>query len=112
MAKGPDGMSEVWSEGYFTGVGYTYGYYRETSPVYQRFCLLLRGLAHDVPGTAASHCELGFGQGVSVNINAVSNPGRYVATDFNPAHTAHAREMASHAGADLRLLDDSFEQWL
>ena len=38
-------MSEVWNEGYLTGVGYTYGYYRETSPVFQRFCLLLRGLA-------------------------------------------------------------------
>jgi len=56
-------MSDVWSEGYVTGVGYTYGYYRETSPVYQRFCLLLRGLVcNDVDETTA-HCELGFGQG-------------------------------------------------
>src|SRR3954466_3663092 len=64
-------MSDVWSEGYFTGVGYTYGYYRETSPVFQRFCLLLRGL--EPPSAASAHCELGFGQGVSININAAAN---------------------------------------
>jgi SAM-dependent methyltransferase len=105
-------MSDVWSQGYMTGVGYTYGYHRETSPVFQRFCLLLRGLACDAPDEAASHCELGFGQGVSVNINAAANPGRYVGTDFNPAHAAHAICMARHAGGNLRLYDDSFEQLL
>jgi SAM-dependent methyltransferase len=93
-------------------MGYTYGYYRETSPVYQRFCLLLRGLACNDPNEATAHCELGFGQGVSVNINAAANPGRFVATDFNPAHTAHARDMANHTGGNLRLYDDSFEQLL
>jgi SAM-dependent methyltransferase len=105
-------MSDVWSQGYVTGVGYTYGYHRETSPVLQRFCLLLRGLACDDPGEAASHCELGFGQGVSVNINAAANPGQYVGTDFNPAHAAHAIAMARQIGGNLRLYDDSFEQLL
>jgi SAM-dependent methyltransferase len=105
-------MSEVWSEGYFTEVGYTYGYYRETSPVYQRFCLLLRGLACNDSTAAPAHCELGFGQGVSANINAASNPGRFVATDFNPAHAAHARGLADHSGGALRIHDDSFEQLL
>lgn len=105
-------MSEIWSEGYFTGTNYTYGYYRETSPVYQRFCLLLRGFACGDSGPAAAHCELGFGQGISVNINAASNPGQFVATDFNPAHTAHASDLASHGGGNLRLLDDSFEHIL
>ena len=105
-------MSGVWNQGYVTDVGYAYGYYRETSPVYQRFCLLLRGLACDDPGAAAAHCELGFGQGISVNINAAANPGQYVATDFNPAHAAHASGIARFAGSNLRLHDDSFEQLL
>ena len=35
-------MSNSWNEGYFTDVGYTFGYYREINPVFQRFCLLLR----------------------------------------------------------------------
>lgn len=105
-------MSNVWNQGYVTGVGYTYRYHRETSFVFQRFCLLLRGLACDDRGEAASHCELGFGQGVSININAASNLGRYVGTDFNPAHAAHAIDMARQGGGDLRLYDDSFEQLL
>lgn len=105
-------MSNVWSEGYFTATNYTYGYYRETSPVYQRFCLLLRGLAGTAPDPRAAHCELGSGQGVSVNINAASNLGQFIATDFNPAHTAHARSMAAHSGCDIRLFDDSFDRFL
>jgi SAM-dependent methyltransferase len=105
-------MSDVWNQGYVTGVGYTYGYHRETSPVFQHFCLLLRGLASEDPGEAASHCELGFGQGVSLSVNAAANPGHYVGTDFNPAHAAHAIAMARHTGSNLRLYDDSFEQLL
>jgi len=105
-------MSDVWSEGYVTGMGYTFGYHRETSPVYQRFCLLLRGLECGEPNADTAHCELGFGQGVSVAINAAANPGQYVATDFNPAHAAHANDLAIHAGANLRIHDDSFEQLL
>ena len=105
-------MSEVWNEGYVTGVGYTHGYYRETSPVYQQFCLLLRGLeCNDIDRTTA-HCELGFGQGVSIAINAAANPGRFVGTDFNPAHAAHARGLANHFDGDTGFYDDSFEQML
>lgn len=104
-------MSETWSEGYFTDVGYTYGYYREINPVFQRYCLLLRGFAVE-ESAEAFHCELGFGQGVSVNIHAAANPGRYVATDFNPAHAAHAKTLAVRSGSEARLYDDSFEQLL
>jgi len=105
-------MSDVWSEGYVTGVGYTHGYYRETSPVYQRFCLLLRGLARNDVDDTTAHCELGFGQGVSIAINAAANRGRFVGTDFNPAHAAHARGLANHFDARCTLHDDSFEQML
>ncbi|MFS2161954.1 methyltransferase regulatory domain-containing protein [Pseudomonas sp. Pseusp122] len=104
-------MSEIWSEGYFTDVGYTYGYYREINPVYQRYCLLLRGVS-SVESTTAHHCELGFGQGVSVNIHAAANPGHYVATDFNPAHASYASDLASSFNSSARLYDDSFEQLL
>ncbi len=105
-------MSEVWNEGYFTEVGYTYGYYRETSPVFQRFCLLLRGLAYNEPTATTAHCELGFGQGVSLIINAASNPGLFVGTDFNPAHAAHASGLANRSVPGVRIYDDSFEQLL
>ena len=77
---------KMWNEGYFTEGTYTYGYYRELSPVWQRFCLLANGYEIPEPGPDAVHCELGFGQGVSVNIHAAATPGRYIGTDFNPAH--------------------------
>lgn len=105
-------MSQAWNEGYFTDVGYTHGYYREINPVFQRFCLLLRGFAAPAAGPGSQHCELGFGQGVSVNIHAAANPGHYVATDFNPAHAAHALQLAAASGSGAQLLDDSFEQLL
>jgi SAM-dependent methyltransferase len=104
-------MSDTWNEGYFTDVGYTYGYYREINPVFQRYCLLLRGLG-GVESANAYHCELGFGQGVSVNIHAAANPGHYVATDFNPAHANHANSLAAGFNSSARLYDDSFEQLL
>ena len=104
-------MSDVWNEGYFTDVGYTYGYYREVSPAFQRFCLLIKGF--DIPEPSrGTHCELGFGQGVSFNIHAASNPGHFVGTDFNPSHAAHASALSGKAGTDALILDDSFEQML
>lgn len=104
-------MSNVWNEGYFTDVAYTYGYYREINPVFQRFCLLLRGYA--APETSGmQHCELGFGQGVSINVHAAATAGSFVGTDFNPAHAAHANQLAGVSGSGARLFDDSFEQLL
>ena len=104
-------MSNAWNEGYFTDEGYTYGYSREINPVFQRYCLLLRGFA-TLESTNGYHCELGFGQGVSINIHAAGNPGTYVGTDFHPGQAAHAIGLASDWGSDARLYDDSFEQLL
>ena len=67
-------MSNAWNEGYFTDEGYTYSYSREINPVFQRYCLLLRGFA-GLDNSDGYHCELGFGQGVSINIHATANPG-------------------------------------
>ncbi|WP_323011867.1 class I SAM-dependent methyltransferase [Castellaniella sp.] len=103
--------STVWNEGYFTDATYTYGYYREINPVFQRFCLLLRGFAAQESSTP-QHCELGFGQGVSFSIHAAANPGHYVGTDFNPTHAAHANQLVQASGSGARVWDDSFEQLL
>lgn len=105
-------MTQAWNEGYFTDVGYTYGYYREINPVFQSFSLLLRGFATLENNANSYHCELGFGQGVSVNIHAAANPGHYVATDFSPAQASHANTLAAASGSHARLYDDSFEQLL
>lgn len=104
-------MSKSWNEGYFTDEGYVYGYCREINPVFQRFCLLLRGYA-SLESTDAYHCELGFGQGVSINIHAAANTGNYIGTDFNPTQAAHANALAATYNSTAKLYDDSFEQLL
>lgn len=104
-------MSDAWNEGYFTDEGYTYSYSREINPVFLRYCLLLRGFT-SLETTAGYHCELGFGQGVSINIHAAANPGSYIGTDFHPAQAAHANALSAAWNSDAKLYDDSFEQLL
>jgi SAM-dependent methyltransferase len=73
--------------------------------------LLLRGFS-TLEGSGGYHCELGFGQGVSINIHAAANPGNYVGTDFTPSQAAHAMALANDWNSQARLYDDSFEQLL
>ena len=101
-----------WNNGYFTSDTYTYGYYHVLSPTYQRFCLLLRGFVAPEQTEDSTYCELGYGQGVSINIHAVATPGKFFGTDFNPAQAAHANELCQISGNGAKLFEDSFEQML
>ena len=60
----------TWSEGYVADIGYTHGYYTELNPLRSRFALIKAGLK---PPSIRNACELGFGQGVSVNIHAAAS---------------------------------------
>lgn len=99
-----------WSQGYFTELGYTFGYYRELSPAMLRLACLCRGVEASF-GNAPTYLELGSGQGVSINIHAASSSGSYWGCDFNPAQTVQARKLAEASGADIQLFDDSFEEF-
>lgn len=59
-----------WTSGYVADIGYTYGYYQELNSLRARLALLHAGL---VPPGEGAACELGFGQGLSVNIHAASS---------------------------------------
>lgn len=100
-----------WNEGYFTDAAYTYGYYRELSPNFMRWCLLVNGIAAPEITADSCHCELGFGQGLSANIHAAATPGKFFGTDFLPAHAAQAQEFAEASGADAHFFEDSFEEF-
>ena len=100
-----------WNEGYFTDSTYTYGYYRELSPAFMRWCLLVNGIAAPEISAESCHCELGFGQGLSANIHAAAVPGKFYGTDFNPAHAAQAQQLAEASGADAHFFEDSFEEF-
>lgn len=101
--------SPSWTAGYVSELDYTHGYYREMSPLNLELAMLSRMQAHSV-GRPLRYLELGFGQGLSLNIHAAANEGEFWGTDFNPTQAANARELAQASGANLRALDQSFEE--
>jgi len=94
-----------WAEGYVADIGYTYGYYGELNPLRARLALLNAGLHCPSFDTA---CDLGFGQGVSVNFHAAASRTAWYGTDFNPAQAGLAQEMAAASGSGARLFEQSF----
>lgn len=101
-------MTTDWTHGYRTDIDYTYGYYGELNPLRARIPLLNRGLS--LPETFNS-CELGFGQGISVNIHAAASTSAWYGTDFNPSQAASARDICSAAGSGAKLYDESFSDF-
>jgi SAM-dependent methyltransferase len=94
-----------WTHGYVADIDYTYGYYGELNPLRTALPFLNTGLA---PPKIESACELGFGQGVSVNVHAAASNVLWYGTDFNPSQASFAQSMAAAAGADTKLFDLSF----
>lgn len=97
-----------WTDGYVADIGYTHGYYSELNPLRIRQIFLYAGLKFPEIGTA---CELGFGQGVSINVHAAASAIEWHGTDFNPSQTVFAQEMAIASGSGAQLFDDSFESF-
>ena len=97
-----------WTQGYVADIGYTLGYYRELNPLRIPLLLLCAGVAPPEIDTA---CELGFGQGLSLNIHAAASEAQWYGTDFNPAQAAYARSLGVTSGSDARLFDDSFAEF-
>lgn len=95
-----------WSEGYIADIDYTYGYYAELNPLRARLALLSAGYA---PPPLGTHCELGFGQGVSINVHAAATESTWFGTDFNPSQAAFAQNLANASGANAMLTDQAFE---
>ncbi len=101
----------TWSYGYTTNLHYTFGYYKELNPTLLKLVCLCAGIVPQISENPA-YLELGFGQGVSVNIHAAAAAsGTFWGTDFNPAQTLHARTLVQASGAELNLFNDSFEEF-
>ncbi|NTU58670.1 MAG: methyltransferase [Chlorobiaceae bacterium] len=98
-----------WNEGYVTDLGYIYGYYNHLNPLFAKLAFLKAGIAIPAVKTA---CELGFGQGISVNIHAATTGIEWFGTDFNPSQVAFAKEMAEKTTSGAKLYDDSFAEFL
>ncbi|GAB3467844.1 class I SAM-dependent methyltransferase [Massilia terrae] len=97
-----------WTAGYMADIPYIYGYYSELNPLFVQLAFLNAGLALPQNGTA---CELGFGQGVSINMHAAASTTRWYGNDFNPSQAAFAQELAAASGAGADLSDEAFEEF-
>ena len=97
-----------WTSGYVADLGYTYGYYLELNPQRVRLAFLNAGLVAPEFGTA---CELGFGQGLSVNMHAAASVCSWHGTDFNPSQAGFAQELAATSGANAHLYDEAFAEF-
>ncbi len=80
------------------------------NPLYAQLMILSAGFA--APEEKKCHCELGFGQGLSLNIHAAATGDTWYGNDFNPAQVSYAQKLAKISGADVHLYDDSFEDFL
>lgn len=94
-----------WTAGYTADVGYTYGYYQELNPLRVKLAFLNAGLVCPEFGSA---CELGFGQGLSLNMHAAASLTQWCGTDFNPAHAAFAKGLAAKVGHPAKIYDECF----
>lgn len=98
-----------WTAGYVADIGYTHGYFTELNPLRARLALLQSGIAP--PPKSGTACELGFGQGLSVNIHAAATDCSWWATDFNPSQAGFAQSLADTSGAHANLSDQAFEEF-
>ena len=99
-----------WSEGYFTGINYSRGYYRQLSPSMLRLAAIAGGFDPSNDDDF-NYLELGFGQGISVSYHAAASDATYWGTDFNPSHAANAMELVKACGVQANLFDDSFKEF-
>ncbi|OOF41596.1 hypothetical protein BKK49_04615 [Rodentibacter rarus] len=102
-----------WSEGYVSDINYTFGYYSELNPNNAVIPFLMAGLAPPESILTAQYnaCELGFGQGVSLNAHATASYAKWYATDFNPSHANFARHLSHIANNGALIADQSFNEF-
>lgn len=97
---------ETWTAGYVADINYIYGYYPELNPMRAQLALCSVGVVTPKIEVA---CELGFGQGLSINLHAAASDVEWYGTDFNPAQAAFAQQLAQQAKSPAHLFDQSFE---
>ncbi|RNC68062.1 MAG: methyltransferase [Desulfuromonadales bacterium] len=98
-----------WTAGYVTDISYTFGYYSDLNPRRIPLAFLYNGI---IPPEIRTACDLGFGQGISVNCHCASqSDAGWWGTDFNPAQAAFARMLADAAGSGAHLFDQSFAEF-
>lgn len=97
-----------WRDGYVGEIDYTFGYHEEMNPQRVKLAFLHAGLVSPEIKVA---CELGFGQGLTVNFLAAAGGADWYGTDFNPSQAGFAQELAGCSDTNVNLRDDSFQDF-
>jgi hypothetical protein len=88
-----------WKDGYVVEIEYVRSFHHGMGPSSLNFILMMNGFEPVPLLQGFTYCELGCGQGVSLNLFATCHPeGSFHAVDFNPAHIENARDTAINAG--------------
>ena len=92
----------AWSRGYPVSESYPTSWHSFQSPAHLRAICALMGVAWEVgPETLLAIAEVGCGTGYTAQMLAAGNPHwQVVGLDYNPAHIAQARSVASAARLD------------
>ena len=86
---------------YVTDIEYTWGFYREISPVLLNWIAASAGHSPRPLDRDFAYLELGCGNGVTINVNGAVHPkGRFYGVDSNAQHVANSRNMATNGGLD------------
>lgn len=104
----PEIRMNQWAEGYVSDIDYAYAYFPELNPLNMRLAFLNAGLEYPELGAA---CELGFGQGMSLNLHAAATTVAWHGTDFNASQASFARNLAAISGSGAKVRDDSFAEF-
>jgi len=90
---------------YGVDIPYTAHYFDTLHPFHLALALALHGLRPGFDAMAPAYCEIGCGNGLTLNLLAAALPeGRFTGIDSNPDHVARARRLAETA----RLANVSF----
>lgn len=98
-------------EGYPVEIDYTFGYYRALSPGMLRLATLNQFVQFP-SRRPLRYLELGYGNGVSLNIHAAASPGDYWGTDINSSHAHFANILAENSGSSIHALCAPFAELL
>ncbi|MGR3616450.1 MAG: methyltransferase domain-containing protein [Paracoccaceae bacterium] len=102
------------TSGYVMDLPYTWSFFGYQSPVLMSYAARLKGHSAPSPDKPFTYCDLGCGNGVTVNLLAAAFPqSTFYGIDFNPEHVANARALAQKAGlTNVSFIDASFEEML
>ncbi|WP_114285488.1 class I SAM-dependent methyltransferase [Candidatus Halocynthiibacter alkanivorans] len=98
---------------YVLDVPYTWSFFTYQSPVLLSYVARLNGFFMPPHAQPFSYCDLGCGNGVSLNFLAAAYPhATFYGVDFNAGHIINAQSMAEEAGlTNIHFINASFEQY-